>query len=84
MNMVWYVYIAEFAKGNLYTGITTDVTRRIREHNDGIGAKSLRGKGPIKLLYFKKQSNKIIASRREKEIKGLTRSKKLNFLKGLP
>lgn len=48
----WHLYVLETARGALYTGITTDVTRRFCEHQKGKrGARSLRGKGPLRLLH---------------------------------
>ncbi|WP_227370859.1 GIY-YIG nuclease family protein [Halomonas sp. M20] len=48
----WYLYVLETARGALYTGITTNVTRRFEEHRKGRrGARSLRGKGPLRLLH---------------------------------
>lgn len=78
---MWYVYIGRFWKEFLYTGITTDVARRIKQHNTGVGAKSVRGKGPVELLYFESVKDKITAAKRERELKGWTRQKKLNLTK---
>ncbi|MDL4864063.1 GIY-YIG nuclease family protein [Halomonas elongata] len=47
----WHLYMIETASGALYTGITTDVERRLAEHRTGRGAKALRGKGPLHLVY---------------------------------
>ncbi|GAJ67072.1 GIY-YIG nuclease superfamily protein [Edwardsiella piscicida] len=47
----WYLYMLRTAGGALYTGITTDVARRLRQHQSGRGAKALRGKGPLTLAY---------------------------------
>ncbi|AVZ81817.1 GIY-YIG nuclease family protein [Edwardsiella ictaluri] len=47
----WYLYILRTAGGALYTGITTDIARRLRQHQSGRGAKALRGKGPLTLVY---------------------------------
>lgn len=49
---IWSLYLIETASGALYTGITTDVERRLREHDGGKrGARALRGKGPLTLIY---------------------------------
>ncbi|GHC36712.1 GIY-YIG nuclease family protein [Aidingimonas halophila] len=49
---VWYLYVIQMANGALYTGITTNVERRFREHREGVrGARALRGKGPLRLYY---------------------------------
>lgn len=84
---MWFVYIAEYLQGRLYTGVSTDPDRRVLEHNIGKnGAKSLRGKGPINLLYCEPQRDKISALKREREIKGWKREKKVLLIstKGLP
>lgn len=79
--MNWYVYIVKCSDDSLYTGISTNVIRRIREHNNTkIGAKSLRGKLPVKLVHKEAVKNRIEASKRESEIKKLTRKEKFRLL----
>ena len=89
--MRWCVYILEYSEGRLYTGITTDIDRRIAEHsgNDGDangrvakgkGAKALRGKGPLTLRYLQYVENRSIASKIESEIKKMSKSKKLALI----
>ncbi len=77
---MWYLYIAQFNKTKLYTGISNDVKRRIEQHNDGTGAKSLRGKGPVLLLYIEEFATNILAAKREKEVKGWNRERKLTLI----
>ncbi len=79
---MWYVYIAKCHDETLYTGITTDVRRREREHNedDRLGAKSLRGKRPIHIVYYERYNNQKDARRREIEIKGWKREYKLKLV----
>ena len=79
-NSMWYLYIAQFSKTKLYTGISNNVARRIEQHNNGTGAKSLRGKGPVLLLYTEEFETGILAARREREIKGWNRDKKLDLI----
>jgi putative endonuclease len=80
-NMVFYVYIVECSDGTFYTGFTSNVKRRIFQHNNNrYGAKSLRGKRPVKIIYSEKLNSKSIAMRREREIKGWNRKKKLNLI----
>ncbi|GAB1257312.1 GIY-YIG nuclease family protein [Aurantivibrio plasticivorans] len=68
----WFIYILETHSGKLYTGITTDVTRRWEEHSSGKrGAKSLRGDKPVKLLMVESSTDRSSASKREAEIKRL-------------
>ncbi len=77
--MSWFVYIAECKDSSLYTGITKDLKRRILEHNnDNVkGAKSLRSKRPVKLVYSEEYQNQIEAARREFAIKKWQRKYKL-------
>ena len=74
---MWHVYIVECADGTYYTGITTDVERRINEHNYSFkSAKYTRSRRPVKLVYVETSENRSTASRRENQIKKLNRSKK--------
>ena len=82
--MNWYLYIVECTDGSLYTGITTDINRRVQEHNNKIGAKAVRGKLPVKLVYFEKHINQVIAAKREREIKKWRKEKKLSLIQSLP
>ena len=77
----WYVYIVRCRDGNLYTGIATDVERRIADHLANKGAKYLRGRGPLKLV-FKKQVGQIgRALRAERKVKRLPKHKKEALIK---
>ncbi len=80
--MKWFVYIAQCNDDSLYTGITTNITRRISEHNTNNtkGAKSLRGKRPVKLRYSEVMKNRIEAMKREREIKSWNRIQKLDTI----
>lgn len=74
--MPHHVYIVECADGTFYTGYTTDVPRRVAEHNAGTGARYTRGRTPVELVYTERFSVKSSALRREYEIKQLPRAKK--------
>ncbi len=74
---MYFVYIIECRDGSLYTGITTNVQRRLKEHKEGKGGRYTRAKKVKKLLYFEKSKNRSSASKREAEIKCLPKSKKL-------
>ena len=77
MASAWFVYMIRTAEGALYTGITTDVERRFAEHVQGKkGAKSLRGKGPLELVFQVPASDRSEASRLEARIKKLGRREK--------
>ena len=79
--MSYFVYILECNDGSLYTGITTDVTKRLDEHNKKTcGAKYTKSRRPVKLLYDELSSDRSNASKREYEIKKLTRLKKLQLI----
>lgn len=74
--MAYYVYIVECADGTLYTGITTDVERRMAEHNAGTGAKYTKTRTPVHPVYVEECEDRSSASRREYAIKRLSRRQK--------
>lgn len=80
--MYWYVYVAVCHDGALYTGITTDLARREREHNSSntLGAKSLRNKRPVRIVYHELYNTQSEARKREAEIKGWKREYKLKLI----
>jgi putative endonuclease len=82
--MSWYLYIVKCRDNSLYTGITTDLKRRIWEHNNDnvLGAKSLRGKRPVGLVYYEAFATQGEAAKREKSIKRWTRKYKLKLIEG--
>ncbi|WP_029686342.1 GIY-YIG nuclease family protein [Tatumella saanichensis] len=84
MENQWFVYMVRTATGALYTGITTDVERRFRQHQNGSGAKALRGKGPLLLVYQCPGGDRSEASRLEYRIKQQTRSQKLRLVAQQP
>ncbi len=74
----WHLYMIRCAKGTLYTGITTDVSRRFREHSagNGKGARYLRGRGPLALVFRAAMPNRVMALKMEARVKQLTRQRK--------
>jgi putative endonuclease len=78
---MYYLYILKCKDSTLYTGITTDLERRIREHMSQTGARYTKGRGPVKVLHFESFPNRSSASKREVEIKKLSRAKKLALIK---
>jgi putative endonuclease len=72
----WIVYMLECVDKTLYTGITTNLDRRMAEHAAGKGARYTRGRGPFRLVYRETCQNRAEASRRETAIKLLGRTKK--------
>jgi len=77
----WFVYIVCCADTTYYTGITTNLEKRILTHNQGVGAKYTKMRLPVKLIYSEIQKNRSAASIREAEIKKLTRKQKENLIK---
>ena len=71
-----YVYIVQCSDGSLYTGYTTDISRRIEEHNNGDGAKYTQPRLPVKLVHQEEYDTRSDAMSREYEIKQLSRSEK--------
>jgi putative endonuclease len=71
-----YVYIVECSDGTLYTGYTTDVDRRVEEHNEGEGAKYTRGRTPVEVVLVEEYETRSDAMSREAEIKSLSREEK--------
>ncbi len=71
-----YVYVIECGDGTLYTGYTTDVERRVAEHNAGKGARYTRGRTPVELAHVEDFASRSAALQREHEIKQLPRAKK--------
>jgi len=79
---MYHLYIVKCADDTLYTGITVDLDRRIKEHNDSkLGAKYTRARRPIKIVYSKKFRNRSLASKEENRIKNLSREEKLELIK---
>lgn len=77
----YYVYIVQCSDTTLYTGITTNIERRLHEHNTSSkGAKYTRNRRPVILMYSEECENKSIASKREYQIKKLTRENKLKLI----
>lgn len=78
---MYYLYILECADKTLYTGITTDLDRRVLEHNSSmLGAKYTSARRPVKIVFSKKFRNRSTASKAESRIKQLTRDEKLNLI----
>jgi len=72
----WFLYMIRCRDGQLYTGITTDVDRRLSEHASGKGAKFLRGKAPLELVFKQGVGSRSDALKAEAAIKKLTREGK--------
>lgn len=78
---MWHVYIIRCKDSKLYTGITKDLKRRIREHNSGNGCRFTKYRIPVKLLYSEDCLSRPAALKREAQIKRLKRPQKLALIK---
>jgi putative endonuclease len=78
---VYYLYILQCKDKSLYTGITTDVARRLKEHKSGVGARYTRAHGANKIVYREPFPTRSAASKREYEIKGWRREAKIALIK---
>lgn len=77
----WYVYILECKDGTLYTGVTTDLSRRVEEHNSSTkGARYTRVRRPVSLRYSEAHDTRSEACKREAALKQLSREGKLALL----
>ncbi len=79
----WYLYLVRCHDGSLYTGTTTDVARRFAEHqkNNGAGAKYLRGRGPLVLVFQKKLGGRSLALVVESKVKKLSKARKEELIR---
>lgn len=80
MESTWYLYILRCGDGSLYTGITTDVEKRLEQHRSGKGAKYTRGRAPLELVYREECGTHSQALKRECEIKALRRKEKQELI----
>jgi predicted GIY-YIG superfamily endonuclease len=78
----WQVYILASGDGRLYTGITNDLARRLRQHKAGTGARFTRSFGVAALLHTERRATRSAALKREAAIKALPRNGKLALIKG--
>jgi len=74
-----FVYLLRCADGTLYTGWTFDVARRVRDHQQGRGARYTRSRRPVELIYHERLPSRRAAMRREVEIKRMSRKRKLRL-----
>ncbi len=78
--MSYWLYILRCGDGTLYTGVTTDVEKRLAAHQNGRGAKYTKGRGPLSLVYREECGDKSTALRRELAVKALSRKEKLALI----
>lgn len=79
----WFLYMVRTAAGQLYTGISVDPNRRLRQHNGELtgGAKALRGKGPLQLVYQQIYHDRSCASKAEYQLKQLNKAAKERLIR---
>lgn len=82
MENAWYLYILRCKDDTLYTGITTDVEKRLEAHRNGKGAKYTRGRAPLELVYRETCGSHSAALKRELEVKALSREEKQKLIAG--
>ena len=79
---MYFLYILECFDGTFYTGITTNLDRRIKEHNQSkLGSKYTKVRRPVKLIYSKEFLNRSEASIEESKVKSLSRAQKIDLIK---
>ncbi len=79
---VWYVYLAQCADETLYAGITTNLSRRLKQHNGELrgGARYTAGRRPTEFVWIEKVDNRSLAQKREVEVRRLSRNQKLQLV----
>ena len=77
-----FIYIVQCSDGTLYTGWTNDLDKRMKAHNEGRGAKYMRARRPVELVYSEIFDTKEEAMRREYVIKRMTRAQKIKLIEG--
>ncbi len=80
----WQLYMLRTANGALYTGITRDISRRVAQHQRGKGAKALRGKGELTLVYHCEVGDHTLALRLEYRLKQLSKQQKERLVRDQP
>jgi len=80
----WWVYVLRCADNTLYTGVTTDIARRVKQHNAGTASKYTRARGPVELMYHEAAKGHGPALSREAAIKKLPRVEKLKLSELVP
>lgn len=72
----WTLYVLRTGDGALYTGVTTDLERRLSQHRTGRGARSLRGRGPLRVVYRRRIGERGLALRVESALKRCRKTEK--------
>jgi predicted GIY-YIG superfamily endonuclease len=77
----WFLYILKCCDGTLYTGITNDLSRRVKQHNDGTASRYTRSRLPVRIVYQERCRNQSSALKKECRIKSLSRQEKKDYIK---
>ena len=81
MRAAWFLYVVECSDGTLYTGVTTDVARRLREHNNSLkSAKYTRSRRPVNLVHHTDFPDRATVCKAEAKFKKLSRKQKLEVI----
>ena len=80
--MTWYVYLLRCGNGDLYIGVTNDLERRLQQHQSGRGGWFTKITQPVELMYHEVYNSEDQAQRRETQLKGWSRRKKLALING--
>jgi putative endonuclease len=79
---VWYLYLVRCSDGALYTGVSTNVRRRFNAHQQNRGARRLRGRGPLQLVYSQPVGDRSQALQMERRVKRLSKADKERLVRG--
>ena len=79
---MWHLYLVRCSDGSLYTGISTDVQRRLNAHQQNRDARRLRGRGPLELVYSHAIGDRALALQMEYRVKKLTKAEKESLVRG--
>ena len=77
----WFLYVLKCGDGTLYTGITNDMQRRLRQHNDGSASRYTRSRLPVKLVYQESCRGRSQALKKEFAVKALSRKEKQAYIR---
>ncbi len=79
---MWHLYLIRCNDGSLYTGITTDLQRRLTDHQNSRGARRLRGRGPLELVFSQQVGDRSLAQQLEWQIKRWSKTEKERLVRG--
>ena len=80
---MWYVYMLRLSDDSLYTGITNDLEKRLKDHREGNGSKYVRSRLPLELVYCETAEDRSEATKRELEIKDMDKEEKEDLVESM-